>query len=249
VEAIQTVLASGCTESICAIEIGRGLDADHVIAATVVKENMGPVLLLEVISVSDNSIKHRGRFLLQPQNELDENALKAIRAITAQILEVSPDLFITATESRERIWKSALLPGWGQYESGAKKRGIGFMSGAGLLFLNGALAYQNFQQRQAEYNETAGLPAGGSLGNTFLINSIIFNEKKKRVLEAENYYANSLYAFGALWVASMIDTIYYAGPPGLEEGNTISFGAAVLPAPLEGRRISASYALAFRLSF
>ncbi|MBK6608689.1 MAG: hypothetical protein IPG24_25215 [Leptospiraceae bacterium] len=98
------------------------------------------------------------------------------------------------------VWRSALVPGWGQYNSGAKKRGISyFVISLGFLGLH-ASNMSKLSSAQSAYTGAYAIP-----GSLFLPTYMNLQNKKSSLEKAGNASMISLGLLVGFWIWNVID--------------------------------------------
>ncbi|MBK7058139.1 MAG: caspase family protein [Leptospiraceae bacterium] len=98
------------------------------------------------------------------------------------------------------VWRSALVPGWGQYNSGAKKRGISyFVISLGFLGLH-ASNMSKLSAAQSAYTGAFAIP-----GSLFLPTYMNLQNKKSSLEKAGNASMISLGLLVGFWIWNVID--------------------------------------------
>lgn len=211
VDQIRTIMASGCNDTICAIEIGRGLDADYVVSGRLTALQGGQKTIeISVSHIERNTVEFSEKIPYPAKKRSRENLVRSsTKKVAARILGLSPRGFLLPDERMGAIARSAIFPGWGQIYEGHNASGLSFMAAGGLAMANTLLTYQHFMQAQQSYNGTIGLPAAGGADNTFLINQYIFQQRKTQLLQAEANYHRSLYLLGGIWLFNLTDIVFF----------------------------------------
>ncbi|MBE7436998.1 MAG: hypothetical protein HS115_00990 [Spirochaetales bacterium] len=223
VDRVRTVMASGCNDTICAIEIGRGLDADYVLSGQLTFVRGQKILELTVSHIERNTVEFSEKIPYPARGRDREASVRSsTKKVAARILGLSPAGFLLPDERMAAIARSALFPGWGQLHEGQRARGLSLMGAGGLAAANTLFAYQNLAREQIQYNNTFGLPAGSAGDNTFLLNSYIFRQRKEQLLQAEANYNRSLYLLGGVWLFSLADIVFF--PDHSQVGFSLSAG-------------------------
>lgn len=110
------------------------------------------------------------------------------------------------------VWRSFVLPGWGQYYRGDKPRGIGYMAAAGLSAYYVYALNQQYRAARADYQDAqtlalASMPSASSTSiySSFLYANIRRNDMHRSALRA-NFAAALLIAAYAF---SGSDALFY----------------------------------------
>lgn len=108
-----------------------------------------------------------------------------------------------------QAWRSALVPGWGQWYDGGKEKAISYFSVAAILGLVVFKANQNFNEKQAVYSNTFGIPATPGGGDTFGFNYLLIKNARQDVIEAQGQYNLAVQLLGAFWIWNVADIFIF----------------------------------------
>lgn len=110
------------------------------------------------------------------------------------------------------IWRSAVLPGWGQYYRGDKSRGAAFMAAAGLSAYTLYRFNNDYRKTRTEFNKAQNLAIASAIPGTagivygaFTTANLRRNEMHTAALRV-NFVAVFL---GALYLFSATDALFY----------------------------------------
>ena len=154
----QAFQQSGCNDEKCAVQIGKLLAAEKIMTGVMTKIGKKIYINVRIIDVETGKIDFSENAVSPDSDSLQEAAKKLSRKIAARIAGVDEDAVIVRKRIswKRTVWRSMLLPGWGQYYSGYRFKGIFLFSVTGLL---GTLYYyknRDFQQSRRDYE--ASLP-------------------------------------------------------------------------------------------
>lgn len=112
------------------------------------------------------------------------------------------------------VWKSAILPGWGQYMLGHSKRGM-IISGATLLVFNQYWSNRKQHTRaQEEFSEQiTPVVFTSSFGTNGYLAFLIISEQEKAVLLQKEQDTNNMFGILSLiWSWNVIDAFIISNP-------------------------------------
>lgn len=107
------------------------------------------------------------------------------------------------------VWRSALLPGWGQFEEGNSKKGTAYFGVNALLFANFISARSNYSNAQRAYNSQLGFPAQFDEGDTFMLNYLLFKPRRDALNSTENVLQNATAALFGFWIWNIADAYIF----------------------------------------
>lgn len=102
------------------------------------------------------------------------------------------------------VWRSTVLPGWGQYHDGSTTRGIAYMSMgvfSGYYYLTNLI---KLNQYQSQYNSSFTLP-----GSLLLPTSLDQQFKKNALSEQESLTKNAYLLFMGFWLWNIYDAAVF----------------------------------------
>ena len=108
------------------------------------------------------------------------------------------------------IWRSALMPGWGQLHADESKKGGIFLGSAIGLGLYDVILYRSYTKARSDYHDTVGL-AGLAVGTAaFPVNYWIFKDKRDRYDAATHRLNRGAFLLGAVYAANLVDIIFFS---------------------------------------
>ncbi len=146
-------------------------------------------------------LKYLSKNSTLPISVLDENTKSSVDSKN----------FETSNSKFPALARSFFIPGWGQYYSGGKEKGISYVSIFLLLGLHSAYRYNLFLESKKNYESTFLIPARAGQGDTFVQNYLIFEPKRKDVEENEKKFNQSLTLVGAFWAWNLLDLFLFKG--------------------------------------
>ncbi|MCB1160779.1 MAG: hypothetical protein KDK45_24975, partial [Leptospiraceae bacterium] len=144
---------------------------------------------------------------------------KKITGGTMSYLEnqVLPNPYQGAVVKWPMIWRSSLVPGWGQKRDGSIKKAYSFFGGTLFGIATYGYMYAKLLKENKVYEDFRGIPYLASSSymqlyykNTFLLNYMQNNTNRSRVDAAKKNVAYASYFLAALWTINILDVVYYA---------------------------------------
>lgn len=209
----QAFQKSGCTDTSCAVQIGQLLAASKVLMGTVTRLTGRYQVALQIIDVEKSQVEFSETVGLASESDFESAMYEATRKISARMLGVDQGLFDRGTPSRvPYVWRSALLPGWGQLYEGQATKGYFFIGIGAALALNYGSARQKFKKAQADYDSAVGVPASPGGGNTILLNVILIQQKRDSLEQSEKSMNLSALYLAGFWAWNVIDSFLFPAP-------------------------------------
>lgn len=174
----QALSLTGLIDSKTAVEIGTLLDAQALISGSVLEAGAFFIVNARLVDVT------KGNIILSETVEIQQDDLIAL----------SNKLIVTKKYAIDAVYRSFLLPGWGQFYNDTPNRGIFYIS-ASALTLGAALTFKmlgddNYDTYQKNTQE-----------------SVKYFAKAKDNYEYRDY---ALYAFIGCWVLNVADAWFIA---------------------------------------
>ncbi|MBM9500991.1 hypothetical protein JWG44_12085 [Leptospira sp. 201903071] len=117
--------------------------------------------------------------------------------------------------AKSSLWRSAILPGWGQFYRGDFERGYFFSISAGLTFLYWFQADSKYKKETRDLNDTNQLSLlTGASGDAGLISSAFLyaNEIRNRRYQAGIQASGALVLFLTIYTFNLIDAWLFGRP-------------------------------------
>lgn len=110
----------------------------------------------------------------------------------------------------EYAWRSALLPGWGQYHNDRQKTSLGYFSASLLLTGYWLSNVEQLDKLRSAYKSSPILPYSADLGETFGIN-LFMKESKKSAFNTQYSKTLSIYTLMmGFWAWNIFDSYYFS---------------------------------------
>jgi len=192
---------SGCTDTSCAVKVGKLMSANKILVGEVNGIGQTIVTTIRIVDVEKGTADFAATEKSPSIDDLDTAAKNITRELYANMqggfaLELE-DLVIT----REGYYLRSIVPGWGQLYAGKRRHGyaaIGAAAGAGALF---AYSYINYVNSKSDYE---GLPARTDRAT--------FDEKYDRYSDSYRLLNYSLLLLGAVYIGHWVDAHFFTRP-------------------------------------
>ena len=204
----QAFQQKGCVDTKCSVQIGQLLAADKILEGKVQYISGKYVITANIVDVTTGRLDFAEQTSLNSIEDFESKNEVFIRKISAHASGVDEGSVVIRKPRTPYVWRSAIFPGWGQWHKQDEMKGA-IYSSLGIIFLGNLLSqYQGFQNAQADYNSTLGLPY--LLGqNAILYNYITINPKRETVLESQNQVNLSLGLLAVFWIFNIGDAYYF----------------------------------------
>jgi len=207
----QAFQQSGCTETSCAIQIGRLLAADKMLIGTVNRAGKKFIINGNIVDVGKGKIDFAEFGAFNSVGEIEKGAEEYSRRIAARISGVDEDSLIKKKPRWPYVWRSTLLPGWGQWKEGQRGAGAVYFGLTALSFANYGSAYSRQQAAQKNYSNTVGIGQFLVGGNTHTLNYLILEPKKARFERARSRTKGARNLVIGIWALSILDAFFKPG--------------------------------------
>jgi hypothetical protein len=122
------------------------------------------------------------------------------------------------------VFRSAFLPGWGQYYAGEETKGMLFMGGSGVLLTYYFLSMQQHQALQEKYDSSYSLPGTPAFAATYYNLQTL----KAEIKESELLTNNALFVLLGVYTWNLIDSGVKTEIP---KNDFFTFGITPSPVP------------------
>ena len=206
----QSFQQSGCTDTACAVQLGRLLAANKIMLGNIAKVGKRFIVTINIVDVSKAQIDFSDSATASDPTKIEETSENLARKIGARIMGIE-DVFITRKKKSRfpNIWRSALLPGWGQYHDGSKIRGYIYMASAAFLGLYTYSRYTKYISAEDAYNGTIGVglftATLSQLPTSYLIDTSLYNDKRNTYEKQSKQLNFSAALLSLFWVWNIID--------------------------------------------
>lgn len=204
---------SGCTDTSCAVKIGKLMSAKKILVGEVNGIGQSIVTTIRIVDIEKGTAEFAATEKSPSIDDLDTAAKNITRELFANmqggIARDLEDLIIT----REGYYLRSIVPGWGQLYAGKRRHGyaaIGAAAGAGALFM---YSYINYVNSRSDYE---GLPARTDRST--------FDNKYDRYADSYRLMNYSLLLLGAVYIGHWVDAYFFTRPDFDRDGKKMARG-------------------------
>jgi len=185
---------TGCTESTCAVEIGKLLSANKVLIGEVNQVDLSTLITVRIVDVEKGVAEFSSSEKIETVNGLDKAVKILAQKLTLRITGQKP---VDYNETPAGYYLRGFVPGWAQFYGGSKTKGWIF-SGltAGALGFSG-YCYYDFNKKHKAYHDLDGNASNAEFDRRH-------NEEKK----AASMVNLSLYIISGIYIANGIDVLF-----------------------------------------
>lgn len=204
----QAFQQKGCVDTKCTVKIGQLLAANKILEGKIQYRNRKYILLANIVDVETGKVDFAEQITLDAIEDFDSKNEIFIRKISAHISGTDESSIVIRKPRMPYVWRSALLPGWGQWYKGDETRAVIYGFSGILLLGNFFQSYQSFQNAQADYNSAKGIPY--FLGQYALpYNYLTITPKKDELLESVKLVNISIGLLVSFWLWNVADAYYF----------------------------------------
>lgn len=234
--AIETILKEQalqrtglCTDSACAVRIGRLLAAQKMLIGSINRAGDRFILVGNIVDVEKARIDFAEYGTIAGAGRLEQGTEEFGRRIAARIAGVEEDSLAGRKPRWPFVWRSALVPGWGQWHEQRIGGAWAFSVLAAASLANYGSARQEAERARQEYRDTLGFPQALLGGNTMILNYVLFANKRAKFARAERRVLAAGRLFGLVWSLNLFDCF-------LSPGAVMGFFVAGRDPPVDGLR-------------
>jgi hypothetical protein len=197
----QGLQMSGCTDTSCAVKVGRLISAKKILVGEVTGIGESIVTTIRILDVEKGTAEFAATEKSPSIDDLDKAAknitLELYASMKGGLALDLEDLIIT----EKGYYLRSIVPGWGQLYVGKRVHGytaIGASTAAGAFFL---YSYINYVNRKSDYEN---LPARTDRAT--------FNDKYDRYSDSYRLLNISMMVLGAVYIAHWVDVYFFTRP-------------------------------------
>ncbi|HDP81024.1 MAG TPA: hypothetical protein ENN21_09310 [Spirochaetes bacterium] len=235
---------TGCTDSACAVQVGKLLSANKILVGEVTRLGKTIVITVRIVDVEKGVADFAAK-----ETAADEDALEdASRKLSKKLIErISGKTTAELLQEREPktmtgYYLRSIVPGWGQMYAGHTYKGLGFMGVFALSAAFSTYAVLDYGKKKKAYDD---LPYG-SPGSEF-------ETKYDDYQKAGNMTLLSFGVMGAVYLLHWADALFLSKPEfgkyksaGVKEGDVyLDLHVGVDPGPARERRTTLGATMRF----
>lgn len=193
----QGLQMSGCTDSSCAVQLGKILSAKRIVVGEVTKMGQGALIAIRYVDVTKGSSMFAAKETAKTMDDIQPAAEKAAKGLAQRIVQEDKD--ILTQKSPTQYYVSGIVPGLGQFYADRPIKGSIFASvfvlSAGFVFYT----WSDYTKKEKDYGD---LERG----------SMEFDSKYDDYEKAGKLFDYSLILLGVVYTANWVDIIFLSKP-------------------------------------
>ncbi|MFH0974706.1 MAG: CsgG/HfaB family protein [Spirochaetota bacterium] len=197
----QELQMTGCTDSACAVQIGKLLSAKKILLGDITKLRTAYIITIRVVDVEKGVAEFSSMEKALNEDALDKAASNLTMKLVGRITGKTQSQLLSGLETRTMgaYWRRCIIPGWGQFYADRDIEGYIFSLAFAADAIFAGWNYYNYQKKKKDYED---LPRG----------SAEFDSKYDKYESAVKMYNISLYVLAGIYVAHWIDAAFFARP-------------------------------------
>ncbi len=185
---------TGCTDSSCAVEIGKLLSANKVLLGEVNQIESSTIITVRIVDVEKGVAEFSSSEKLETINSIDKTVKVLAKKLTLRITGQVP---VDYNETPAGYYLRGFVPGWAQFYGGSRTKGWIFSGlAAGAAGFSGYCFY-DFNKKHKAYNDLDSTASNSQFDSRH-------NDEKK----AADMVNLSLYIFAGIYAANWIDVLF-----------------------------------------
>jgi TolB-like protein len=194
----QEFQMTGCTDSACAVQVGKILSAKQILLGEMNKVGTNYLITVRIVDVEKGASEFAASERAVNEDMLEKAGTDITRKLAENIVEGNKDFFIEK-KTMKGYYLRSIVPGWGQMYAGNNIKGAVFMAAfAGSIGFMG-YSYYNYQNRKSAYEDQ--MPPQALIDQKY-------NDYEKA--SKQNIFAGI--TLTAIYMLHWIDVIYFSKP-------------------------------------
>lgn len=197
----------GCVEAKCAVLIGKFADVPKVLDGNITKQGKTFTVTWKLMNIQNEQIEFSNSYKIDNPDQPEKDMEIPGQRLKAFVLKIP---FKEQKPRLPYVWRSAVLPGWGQFYDERKRAGYlfsGFFGFSVLYYYSNLLA---FNKAQKNYKSTPFLPASQAQ-DTYALNSILLSQARKEYKASETKVNNAAYFLMSVYIWNLVDAFVFSG--------------------------------------
>lgn len=184
---------AGCTDSECAVKIGRMLSVQKMLIGEINRVGKSMVITIRLVDI-EKAVSEFSATKKAVSDDVIDSSAKAIASDIIDRIEESTSIKYMGYYLR------GIAPGWGQMYAGNKIRGYGFIGAFALAASFTGYAYYNYTQKKGDYDD---LKRGTATRDDF-------DKKYDEYDKAGKMYDYFLVFLGLVYAANWVDIVFFS---------------------------------------
>ena len=197
----QEIQMTGCTDSACAVQIGKLLSARKILVGDITKIKTAYIITVRVVDVEKGVAEFSSMEKALNEDELDKASANLTTKLIGRITGKTQSQLLAGLETRTMTgyYVRSIVPGWGQFYADRNTEGLTF---SGLFVASAGFtvwSYFNYNKKKKAYDDLT-------------LGSSEFDSKYNDYKKAADMYNYALIAVGAVYVLHWVDVLFFAKP-------------------------------------
>ena len=209
-----------CSDTSCTVKVGQLLAANKIMTGSVIKIGTRISINVNIIDVEKASIDFAESQSADSIDRVEDATLGLSDRIAKRITGRNPQkgMFAGVADRADggALWRSAVLPGWGQYRSGQTWKAAGMLGGTLVSLFLVSRARSDYLAAEREYNSTSSLailfPSDRESIPLTLLNLVQSGAIQDRQNEAAGRGQLFLGLLGGVYLYNLIDAAFFGRP-------------------------------------
>ncbi len=196
----QEFQMTGCTDSACAVQVGKLLSAKQILMGEMNKVGTGLLLTVRIVDVEKGASQFAASERAANEDELDKAGASITRKLSENIVEGNKEFFIQR-KTMAGYYLRSIVPGLGQIYADRNTKGYAYMGAFIAAVGFTAYGYMNFQSADSAYQD---VPRGSPQSE--------FDAKYDDKVMASRLFTIGLGLTTAVYLAHWVDAAFFSRP-------------------------------------
>jgi len=236
----QGLQMSGCTDSACAVEMGKLLSARKILMGEINQLGQSYVITVRIVDVEKGVSEFSANEKAANDDVLDQASKNITAKLTRNIVQGDPGAFVFTTPAG--YYTRSIIPGWGQFYAGHPVKGTIFLTAfAGSLGFLGYSLYNYFDKKSAY--EDQGPPQS------------LIDKKYNEYQKAADLTLYAGITIGVVYLLNWVDVLFFSRPDFSAESEYTGLPVnkneyiCVAAGPVSGYQREIRYAVSYAMRF
>jgi len=192
----QGLQMTGCTDSSCAVEVGKLLSARKILIGEVARIGASTIITVRIVDVEKGVAEFASKAQAATSRDLNRASEQLSRKLAERITGKKPSQWGEVKTARGYYMRS-ILPGWGQSYAGSSTKGLVYAGAFIAAAAFAGYAVYDFEQKKQEYSDLALFTPAST-----------FDEKYDAKKKAGNIAAVAVSLASAVYIMNWVDALF-----------------------------------------
>lgn len=197
----QELQMTGCTDSSCAVKVGKLLSARKILVGEITMINKSFLITIRVVDVEKGVAEFSSKESAAGEDELEKASSRLTLKLIGRITGKMESELIAGLDRKTETgyYLRGIVPGWGQFYADRTIKGYIFLGA--FIFTAGFTGYSiyDFYQKKSAYDESG-------------LSQSEYNSRWDKYQKAADLTLYSAVAFGAVYVINWVDLLFFSKP-------------------------------------